>query len=199
MCGDWTAAQLAAHLVLRERSIVELGGRLPVDRLRRRAEQAVDELVAHEPYEDLVAAVDRGPTWSDARLPVPTALVWSVPVVREAANLLEYLVHHEDVRRATPGWTPRPLGIAEQVAVWRRLPVATRLTLRKVAVGLVLAWPSHGEIRTRRARHGGPVVTVTGDPVELALFAFGRTGVARVDYDGAPDDIARVRGADIGI
>jgi uncharacterized protein (TIGR03085 family) len=199
LCGEWTTAQLAAHLVLRERSIVELAGRLPVERLRRHAERAVDDLAARGDYEGLVAAVDRGPSWTDARLPVPTALVWSVPPVREAANLLEYLVHHEDVRRAAPGWTPRPLAVAEQRAVWRRLPVAARLTLRKVSVGLVLAWPSHGEIRTRRAKQGGPVVTVTGDPVELALFTFGRIDVAQVGYDGGPDDIARVRGADISI
>ena len=199
LCGDWTAAQLAAHVVLRERSIVELAGRLPVERLRRRAQQEIDDLVAREPYDRLVRAVGSGPSWSDARWPVPTALVWSVPAVREAANLLEYLVHHEDVRRASPGWTPRLLPVAEQAAVWRRLPMAGRLTLRKVSVGLVLAWPSHGEIRARRARYGQPSVTVTGDPVELALFAYGRIDVAQVEYDGTPDDIARVRGAEIGI
>jgi hypothetical protein len=42
-------------------------------------------------------------------------------------------------------------------------------------------------------------VTITGDPVELALFTFGRLGVAQVDYAGDPADIAAVRGADISI
>jgi uncharacterized protein (TIGR03085 family) len=199
LSGDWTAAQLTAHLVLRERSAVELLGRLPNRRLQRIAQRQIDDLVAREPYERLIEIFDAGPSWRDARLPVPAALVWSLPPVRDRANLLEYLVHHEDVRRAAPGWTPRPLAVAEQRAVWRRLPVAARLTLRKVSVGLVLAWPSHGEIRTRRAKQGGPVVTVTGDPVELALFTFGRIDVAQVGYDDEPDDIARVRGADISI
>ena len=40
---------------------------------------------------------------------------------------------------------------------------------------------------------------MSGDPVELALFAFGRTEVARVEFDGADADIAAVRGADISL
>jgi uncharacterized protein (TIGR03085 family) len=199
LCGDWTTAQLAAHLVLRERSLAELAGRLPVARLREQAERKIADLVAAEPYDDLVAAVERGPSWRDSAWPLPTAAVWSLPVVRESANLLEYLVHHEDVRRAGPGWTPRPLPVDLQMAVWKRLPVAGRLTLRKVSTGVELEWPSHGRIRTGAARRGGPTVTVAGEPVELALFAFGRIDVAEVDYAGAPEQVAMVRGAEIGI
>jgi uncharacterized protein (TIGR03085 family) len=199
LCGDWTAAQLAAHLVLRERSIVELAGRAPVERLRRLAERRIDRLVAEEPYERLVDAVAAGPSWTDVTWPLPTAAVWSLPPVREAANLLEYLVHDEDVRRARPAWQPRALSVAFQMAVWRRLPTATRLTLRKVPRGIELEWPGQGRLRTARARQGHPTVAVTGDPVELALFVFGRVDVARVRYDGEAEDVAIVRGADMGI
>lgn len=199
LCGDWTTAQLAAHLVLRERSVVELAGRAPVERLRRLAERQIDDLVARKPYDDLVDAVDRGPSWTDVSWPVPTAAVWSLPVVREAANLLEYVVHHEDVRRSGADWEPRTLPVDHQMAVWKRLPFATRLTLRKVSRGIELEWPGHGSIRSRRARHGAATVRVTGEPIELALFAYGRAGVARVEYHGTPEDIAVVRGADIGI
>jgi len=199
LCGDWTAAQLAAHLVLRERSVLELAGRLPVERFRRLAQKEIDDLVAREEYDRLVDAVDAGPSWRDVTLPVPTAAVWSLPVVRESANLLEYLVHHEDVRRAAAGWEPRPVPVELQMAVWKRLPVAARLTLRKVSVGLELRWPSHGSVRTRLARRGAPAVQVTGEPVELALFAFGRIDVAQVQYAGDPEAVAVVRGAEIGI
>lgn len=195
LCGDWTAAQLAAHLVLRERSLVELAGRAPVERWRRRAERRIDDLVAHTPYAQLVADVGRGPSVTD----FPVGAAWALPVVRETANLLEYLVHHEDVRRAAPGWTPRALPVDLQMAVWRRLPVAGRLTLRKVSVPLELEWPAHGRIRAGRPRAGTSPVRVTGDPVELALFAFGRVDVAQVEYGGDPDDVALVRGAEIGI
>jgi hypothetical protein len=119
-----------------------------------------------------------------------------VPIAREAVNLLEYLVHNEDVRRAGTEWEPRALAIDRQQAVWAKLRKGARLTMRSVSVPLRLEWPSRGAITVGR---GGTRVTVTGDPVELALVAFGRQPVARVDYDGAPDDIAAVRGAKIAI
>ncbi len=40
---------------------------------------------------------------------------------------------------------------------------------------------------------------MTGDPVELALVAFGRQRVAHVDYDGTAEDVDVVRGARIAI
>lgn len=199
LCGEWTTAQLAAHLVLRERSVGESLGRLPVRRWKERAEQQVLELAEREPYERLVDAVERGPSWTDVTWPVPVAWLWSLPPVREATNLLEYLVHNEDVRRVVAGWEPRSASMDFQHAAWQRLRVAARLTLRSVPVGLALCWPSHGEIRTRLAGRGAPMVTVTADPVELAMFTFGRLAVARVEYDGTPSDVEAVRGADISL
>jgi uncharacterized protein (TIGR03085 family) len=199
LSGEWTAAQLAAHLVLRERSAIELLGRLPQPRLRRIAQRRIDDLVAAQPYGRIVDALEAGPSWRDAQWPVPTAVVWSLPPVRELANLLEYLVHHEDVRRAVPGWAPRALPPEVQAAVWRRLPVSAQLSMRTLPVGVALAWPGHGQHRTLRARRRGVAVTVSGDPVELTLFAFGRRAVARVDLDGDAADLATVRGTPIGI
>ncbi|MEO9140116.1 MAG: TIGR03085 family metal-binding protein [Jatrophihabitans sp.] len=199
LCGDWTTAQLTAHLVLRERSLAEAAGRLPVARFKRTAEQVVDDLARSEPYQQLVDLFERGPSWRDVIGPVPVAWLWSVPIVREQANLLEYLVHHEDVRRAEPGWEPRDMPIAFQQAVWQRLHLLSRLTLRAVPVGLTMSWPTGGQIRNRTAKRGGATVTVTGEPVELAMFAFGRLDQARVDLDGSPADIVAVRGADISL
>jgi uncharacterized protein (TIGR03085 family) len=199
LSGEWTAAQLAAHLVLRERSAVELLGRLPYKRMQQIAERAIDNLVAKEPYVEIVAAVDSGPSWRDARLPLPTAPIWALPPVREKANLIEYLVHHEDVRRAQPGWTPRDLPAELVAEIWRRLPVSIRLTMRRVPVGVALAWPGHREVLTPRAKRHGAPVTVTGDPVELLLFAFGRRTVAQVQLEGSPEDVAAVTKAPVGL
>ena len=199
LCGEWSTAQLAAHLVLRERSVVELGGRLPVPALRRRAEQVVTDLAAATPYAELVDTVDRGPSWREVRGPVPVAWLWSLPPVAELANLLEYVVHHEDVRRAQPGWAPRALPLDLQRVIWQRLHLLARVTLRSVPVGLALRWPSHGEIANRRARRHGPAVTVTGDAVELTMFAFGRLDHAQLDWTGTPADIEAVRQADISL
>ncbi len=98
-------------------------------------------------------------------------------------NLLEYLIHHEDVRRAADGWVPRVLPTQRQAAVWSRLRVGARLTLRAVPVPVRLVWPDHGEVSVGR---GDAAVTVSGPPEELALVAFGRQQVARVDYEGRP-------------
>jgi uncharacterized protein (TIGR03085 family) len=199
LSGEWTAAQLAAHLVLRERSAVELLGRLPNKRMQQIAQREIDKLVAEQPYLDIVAAVDSGPSWRDARLPIPTAPIWALPVVREKANLVEYLVHHEDVRRAQAGWAPRELPADLTDEIWRRLPVSIRLTMRQVPVGVALARPEGGVVQTPRAKRHGARVTVTGEPVELMLFAFGRRSVARVTLDGSAEDIATVTKAPVGI
>lgn len=190
LCVGWDTGKLAAHLVLRERSLVEAGGRLPVDALRRRAESALADHLARVGFAGLVDQVEAGPPrWSP----------WSLPPVREAVNLLEYVVHHEDVRRAAASWQPRSVPVARQRAIWSRLRAAAHLTMRSVPVGVELVWPSHGSITTRRARHGYPIVTVTGDPVELALLTFGRQRAARLDYDGAAGDVAVLRDLPIPI
>lgn len=176
-----------------------MSGRLPVRALQRRAEHALEDFAAREPYARLVDDVDSGPSWHDVKGPVPVAWVWSIPVVREQANLLEYLVHHEDVRRAGAQWQPRQLPADVQAAVWKRLPGLTRLTMRGAAIGIALRSPEHGEVRTPRARRHGVAVTVSGAPVELALFAFGRQAVAKVEYEGKPADVATAQGAKMGI
>ena len=197
LCGDWDTAHLAAHLVLRERSLVELGGRLPVERLHAASERLIARVAEQEPFERLVELVDRGPSWRDLRWPLPTAPLWTLPAVREVANLTEYLIHHEDVRRAGAGWEPRVLPVDLQMAVWKRVPFTARVAMRKVSVPLELVWPSHGTIRA--GGNGAPRVQVSGDPVELVLFASGRLDQARVEFAGDPGDVALVRGAKIGL
>ena len=199
LSGEWTAAQLAAHLVLRERSGVELLGRAPNKRLQRIAQREIDDFVAREPYLGIVNAVESGPRPGDVRWPVPTAWIWAIPAVRERANLLEYLVHHEDVRRAAPDWSPRARPADLVAEVYRRLPVSIRLTMRRVPVGVALEWPGHSPVQTPRAKRHGVKVTVTGEPVELVLFAFGRRTVADVQVSGDPGDIAAVAKAPVGL
>jgi uncharacterized protein (TIGR03085 family) len=184
---DWTTSQLAAHLLLRERSFAELAGRVPIRRFRDFAHRHLDRFVAEQPYERVVDTFAAGPPW------------WSplaVPQLFEALNLLEYVVHHEDVRRAGDSWRPRELGESRVRAVWGRLRVGARLTMRSVPIPVRLAWPDHDEVTIGRET---PVVTASGDPVELALLAFGRQRVARVEFDGTDGDVATVREATISV
>jgi hypothetical protein len=64
---------------------------------------------------------------------------------------------------------------------------------------VALAWPGRGEVLTPRAKRQAAKVTVTGDPIELLLFAFGRRTVADVKLDGSPEDIASVTNAPVGL
>ena len=67
--------------------------------------QLVDDLAAAARLRTSSSTlVDAGPSWREVTGPVPVAWLWSLPPVRERANMLEYLVHHEDVRRAAPDW-----------------------------------------------------------------------------------------------
>jgi uncharacterized protein (TIGR03085 family) len=184
---DWTTSQLAAHLVLRERSFAELAGRVPVGRFQDFAQRHLDRYVAGQRYEHIVDAFAAGPPrWS------PLAL----RTVREALNLLEYVVHHEDVRRAAGTWQPRRLPDEPLQAVWSRLRVGARLTMRSVPLPVLLSWPGHGEVAVGRE---APRVTVSGEPVELVMLAFGRQRVARVEFRGADADVAALRDATISV
>ncbi len=170
LCAGWTTRDLAAHLVLREtRPDAAPGIVLPA--LSGRTEQ-VQQRLAGRPFAELVGRLRTGPPWwSPARL----------PGLDRATNSVEFLVHHEDVRRAQPGWEPRALNAAAQDEVWSRLSATARLMYRRVPVGVILR-RSDGQQRV--ARQGAPAVVVAGEPVELLLHAFGRGSAARVEISG---------------
>jgi uncharacterized protein (TIGR03085 family) len=185
LCSGWTTRDLAAHLVVRERRADAAGGIL-IKPLAARLERVQNEYAAR-PYEELLQLIRTGPaTWSPYRL----------KPVDEAANTVEFFVHAEDVRRAAADWQPRELDPVFQEALWKRLESGGRIMARRSPVGLVLRRPNG---QTVVARKGTPVVTVTGDPGELLLFAFGRQRVARVETDGDPEAVAHLREARLGI
>lgn len=175
-CAGWTTAHLAAHLAVRDRRPDALPGfgveALPAGRPLARWSHAVeDRLRAGTPYPEIVRRVRSGPpAWSPVAWPPVAALL----------NTSEFVIHHEDVRRAQPGWAPRQLGRADQDALWRAL----------AGFGLLAARRHRGGLRFRRSDVPGvertvggrtPSTTVTGEPLELLLWAAGRRDVARVD------------------
>lgn len=191
LCAGWRTADLAAHLVLRERrpdaGAGVLGG--PLAGHTRRVQRRLTE---RTPYPELVNAVRNGP---------PRLSLFAIPGVDQRANMSEYFVHHEDVRRAQPEWEPRQLdsGLAE--LLWQGLRTA-RFILRKSPVGIELvrddkAAAEPGKPRQVRitARARTPVVTVTGQPAELALWTMGRTTAARVRLDGSEADVRALAGS----
>ncbi|MGW6461609.1 TIGR03085 family metal-binding protein [Streptomyces sp. NPDC055078] len=185
LCDGWTARDLAAHVVVRERRADAAGGIL-IGALRNRLERVQSEFAA-KPYEELIQLIRTGP---------PRLSPYGLKQVDEAANTVEFYVHTEDVRRAQPDWTPRPLDRVFEDALWARLEKAARLLGRKSPVGLVLRRPDG---QTVVAHRGAPVVTVTGEPGELTLFAFGRQEVAQVVLEGDKEAVERLREAKLGI
>ncbi|MFC4610250.1 TIGR03085 family metal-binding protein [Streptomyces maoxianensis] len=182
LCEGWKTRDLAAHVVVRERRLDAAGGIL-LGALKDRLERVQAEF-ASKPYEELIQLIRTGP---------PRMSPYGIKQLDEAANTVEFYVHGEDVRRAQPDWTPRELDRVFEDALWSRLEKAARLLGRKAPVGVVLR---RTDGQTAVARRGAPVVTVTGEPGELTMFAFGRQDVARVELEGDKDAIARLHEAE---
>ena len=176
MLDGWRTAELAAHLLTRDTrpdavpGMVVAAAQPWTQRVERRVRDAAS-------YEDVVARLRRGPpALSLGRLPGG----WR-------ADLHEWFVHHEDVRRAN-GLGPRADGAEQRRlddGVWSILPF----------FGLVLARPVHATVtlvsedgRRRRIRRGPGTVEVHGRPSELLLALFGRRA-AVVNAIGDPQAV----------
>ncbi|HEX3716222.1 MAG TPA: TIGR03085 family metal-binding protein [Trebonia sp.] len=181
LCEGWQTRDLAAHLVLRERrpdaAVGIMGGPL-AGYTTRLLQQYQDRY----PYAELVTLFRSGP---------PRLSPFAIPGADEAANAVEYFVHHEDVRRAAPGWAEREISPALAELLWKRLKAA-RLMLRSAPTGIVLAREHDGKLDLIVAKTAAPTVTVTGSPAELTLWAMGRVRAANVTLDGPPDAVAKL-------
>jgi uncharacterized protein (TIGR03085 family) len=186
LCEGWTTRDLTAHLVVRERRPDALPGLLfgPLAAYTARVQ---NQLATSTNWEDLVELFASGPP---ARSPFK--------ILDPVASIHEMFVHHEDLRRAQTGWQPRELDASTTAAVRRRIPMVSRVGLSKSMAAL----PARLTLRTPDGQTvvavgSDPQVTVTGEPLELLLFAFGRNAV-RVDFTGDDDVIAAVLAASRG-
>lgn len=191
LCSPWSTRDLAAHLVIRERRPDALPGVL-VPALAEHTHKVQESYAAQE-WPTLIDQVRQGPPgWNPTR----------VPGVDDAINLAEFYVHHEDVLRAAPGWTPadgtRQISADTQAALWARLRQAGQLLFRRSPVGVVLRAPEHGRHSVKGPTSKG-TITIEGAPSELVLVAFGRNQVADVRIEGADDAIAAFADADLGV
>jgi uncharacterized protein (TIGR03085 family) len=183
LLAPWTARDLAAHLVLRERDPLAGPGLVLSGAWRRLAQQRQSALAGRD-FSLLVGALRSGPPPGFFRLG------W----VRRLPGLNEFFVHHEDLRRAN-GRGPRPLGRGMDEALWRNVGRAPWLLARRLR-GAGLELQRAGTGRAVRARRGEPTARIAGPPGELLLYLFGRTGAAQVQVSGpgaAADAVRRTR------
>jgi len=184
----WTAADVAGHLVQRERDPLA-GPCLVLPRpFQRFADRRRARMLAARTYASLVARLRSGP---------PPG-VFRIGWVRAGPNLNEFFVHQEDVRRAN-GLGPREdLTPALEAGLWRNARGGGRFLSRRLrGAGLELAWAGTGERAT--VRRGAPVARLSGPPGELLLYVFGRRDAARVELSGPAAAVAAVRRARFGM
>ena len=184
LSGDWNAKELVTHLVLREHSPIGAPGLLipPLARF-------TDREMARIGKKDFTVLVEklRGPGFTP----------YAIPVVERAVNTLEYFVHHEDLRRAQPGWTPRELAPADESALWSAIRVFGRGLVRPAGVPVRIRRADTGAEAT--LRRGGDPAVLAGMPSEIVMFLYGRDQHRGLSFTGPDAHIARLRAAGLGI
>ncbi len=186
LSGAWTTADLAAHLVVRERDPIGAIGIL-VPRFEGTTASHMAAVLAKHGYAGTVELVRTGPPFGPMK----------IAPIRYLANLVEFFVHHEDVRRPA-GLGPREDRPDLDDALWSILGRMAPLMVRKAGVRNVrlrLVRAGGGE----RAYGSGADVAISGTAGELVLELYGRRGAAQVTYDGDLEAIERVRAASFGI
>lgn len=181
LCEGWRTADLAAHLVLRERRPDAALG-IVVGSLSGRTERVQAQLRQRLSWEELVTSVRHGP---------PLLL----RPFDEAMNTAEYFIHVEDVRRAAPDFEPRVLAPGLEAALWKRLKMFGRGLAKQDTARVTVEAPGYG----RLVLGNGEPVTMTGSPQEVLLFVTGRGQVARLTFEGSAEAVERLKEMKLGV
>lgn len=176
----WKVLDLAAHLVVRERAAwaapgIVLGGpfRLALDiAMNRRRRQGLARLVE---------IIEKGEPYFYRRF------------VPAGAQLVEYYVHHEDVRR--PNGLPARADADLDAALARVIRAAAGRYLARVPVAVEVWW---GEEALHQGGEG-PRACLRGNPGELIIYLTGRRQAAHVEIDGDSTAVSALAEAELGI
>ncbi len=182
-CGEWTALELAAHLVGEERNggvttfiartLVAHGVSVPAPPV------LVDTALRLERRHGFTALVNR------LRRPVPRLLLR--PLVAPL-TLFEYWTHHDDLLRSNNGVHTVPAALVEVI------PLVLRYQLKKLPGGVRVT------VGTRDNRHqwavgpnSGPEVTLAGAPPDLVRWLSGRSATGEITMTGADIPVQALR------
>lgn len=183
----WTAHDLAAHIVLRERDLIAAPCLVLPGSFQRVAERRRMRLASRHDFPWLVARIRSG----------PPAGFFRIGWVRWFPSLNEFFVHHEDVRRAN-GLGPRTLAHNLEAALWQNVRRGSRYLSRRLrGAGLEVEWAGKGE--SFALRQGEPTARLSGTPGELLLYLFGRHAAAHVDVSGTAEAVEAVHRTHFGM
>ena len=184
LSGEWTVKDLVVHLLLREGSPASASRESGATTMPT----AASARMGRRPWPELVQRLRSGP---------PRLSPFAIPKIDELANSLEFFVHHEDIRRAQPDWSPRDLGAETERTLWSSIGMPGKALTRKAPVGVRIENTSTGESRV--LKKAAETVTVQGPPAEVVLFLFGRSTQAQVELLGDPDAVARLQATSLSI
>ena len=189
LCAGWEARHLAAHLVLRENSLLSVGVIFkPLSgKLETKLRELADEAKRPESYAGLVRRFRSGPGKYSP---------FSIERFSSAANISEFFIHTEDVRRARSQWAPRVLDREYTEMLWHDLSRRARIYYRHSPVGVILVRPNGERCVAKKAPHQ---VTITGPVAELLLHASGRGDNALVTFEGSDESIKSLKKAKLGL
>jgi uncharacterized protein (TIGR03085 family) len=188
LCQGWLTADLCNHLLVRERRPDAAAG-LVLPPLAGWMDRVTAGYAAL-PWARRLQLLRTGP-------PAWSPLGWGR--LDELVNGIEYFIHHEDVRRGSPGWQPRELdpGTARAVAAALRRP-GSAFGLRTVRAGVTAVLDDGTVIPLHRGKDAAAgTARVHGAPAEVLLWASGRSA-ARVRLDGDDAAGAELRNAGLG-
>jgi uncharacterized protein (TIGR03085 family) len=171
LCAGWTAADLAAHLFLREH-------------FRRWGSERITAEKARG-FSALVDGLRRG----------APLIPWRVPGVRTFINGGEYFIHHEDLRRAN-GLARREDRPDLDALLWRMTGLTGRRLVHRIRpFGVELRRPDGTSRRLGRT----PAAVLSGEASELVLYQSGRKDAAKVTLTGPDEAVAAVEQVRLGL
>ncbi len=184
LCQGWSTKDLLVHLIVREnRPDAAVGLFIP---FLSSYTDSVSKKYSEKSFEDLIMIFENGP-----KSPSP----FSLPKVDELANTFEFLVHHEDILRAQDNYQPRKLSEEDAKFVWSRFTKSAVFFMRKIKVGVV-AKTDQGIYTLKR---GNDVVTISGNLIDLVMFAFGRKNTTEINFEGNPTAVEKLKNSDLSL
>ncbi|RWZ84142.1 TIGR03085 family protein [Glutamicibacter sp. HZAU] len=189
LCDGWQTRHLAAHLVLRESSLLSAGTFFkPLSKkLEAKLNQMVVVAQTPEGYAKLVRSFRSGP---------PAFSPFAIDKVNQSANLSEFFIHTEDVRRARGQWAPRVLDKEYTELLWQSLTRMSRLLFRHAPIGIILTRPDGQRHVAKKAPNA---VSITGPVTELMMYSFGRIDQSLVLFEGGETALEIVKGFKPGL